>query len=157
MPVIDAYDGHTDVPWPGLYGEIMSRVPSSRFILVTRDPESWWRSVVRHWSLSIVGRKLSPFEKIQFRKYLSCDPRTVFGLKHKHILVDAYMQHLEAVRHDIPTEKLLTFDLLDAEKENKLQAYLKSAQKPEFPHFGNQKNKNQLKRISRNFVKRFRY
>ena len=107
--------------------------------------------------LSIVGRKLSPFEKIQFRKYLSCDPRTVFGLKHKHILVDAYMQHLEAVRRDIPTEKLLTFDLLDAEKENKLQAFLKSAQKPEFPHFGNQKNKNQLKRISRNFVKRFRY
>lgn len=157
MPLIDAYDGHSDVPWPGLYSEIMARFPDSRFILVTRDAEIWWRSLSRHWSLNFVGRKLSPFERIQYRKYLSCDPRIVFGSKHKDVFVKAYMQHIEAVRRDIPPEKLLIFDLLDAEKENRLQAFLRSAQIPEFPHLGNQKGRNQPKRLARNVAKRLRY
>jgi hypothetical protein len=157
MPVIEAYDGHTDVPWPGLYNEIFARVPDSRFILVTRDAESWWRSLARHWSLDIVGRKLSPFERIQYRKYLSCDPRIVFGLKHKEILVNAYAQHIEAVKRDIPPEKLLSIDLVDSEKEDKLQEFLRSARRPEFPPLGNQKDRNQPKRVVRNVVKRLRY
>jgi hypothetical protein len=157
MPVIEAYDGHTDVPWPGLYSEIMTRIPDSRFILVTRDAESWWRSLVRHWSLNIVGRKLSPFERIQFWKYLSCDPRIVFRSKHKDMLVKAYTQHIDAVRRDIPPERLLSIDLLDPEKENKLQAFLQSARKPEFPHLGNQKDRSQAKRIARNISKRLRF
>jgi len=36
-PVIDAYEGFADVPFPGLYVELERTYPESKFILVSRN------------------------------------------------------------------------------------------------------------------------
>jgi hypothetical protein len=52
----DEYDAFKDTPWPLFYKELDELYPDSKFILVTRNSESWIRSAVNdfsHWPNSI--------------------------------------------------------------------------------------------------------
>jgi len=46
---VDKFDAFQDNPWPLLYLELDQRFPGSKFILTRRDPQSWIKSVVRHF------------------------------------------------------------------------------------------------------------
>ncbi len=46
---IPQYDAFQDNPWPLLYKELDARYPGSRFILTTRHPRSWLRSVKKYF------------------------------------------------------------------------------------------------------------
>jgi hypothetical protein len=52
------YDAFQDNPWPLLYREMDKEFPGSKFILTTRDPDSWIVSQVRHF-----GRNETPMRK----------------------------------------------------------------------------------------------
>jgi len=69
-PIINAYDAHSDAPWPGLYRELATAYPKARFILIRRDPESWWESLARDWQIDWVARRLTAFEWVQYRRTL---------------------------------------------------------------------------------------
>jgi hypothetical protein len=45
---VPRYDSFSDNPWPILFDFLDSEYPDSQFVLTTRDPDSWIKSVVRH-------------------------------------------------------------------------------------------------------------
>lgn len=47
-----------DSPWfmPGFYRVLFNRFPGAKFILLTRDPDDWFQSMVRHSGGNVVGR-----------------------------------------------------------------------------------------------------
>ncbi len=59
-------DAFSDIPVPGLYQSLALRWPNARFLLVTRDPYGWARSVKSHMR----SRDLSPYNRIQYAPYL---------------------------------------------------------------------------------------
>jgi len=61
-----ARDAFSDIPIPGLYQTLARRWPNARFLLVTRDPSDWARSVKSHMR----SRDLSPYNRIQYEPYL---------------------------------------------------------------------------------------
>ena len=50
--VATSYDAFRDNPWYLLYAELDRRFPKSRFILTTRDENSWVRSALRYFGNS---------------------------------------------------------------------------------------------------------
>lgn len=48
LKMIRKYDAVEDTPWYKIYKELDSLLPDSKFILTTRDSESWYQSVNRH-------------------------------------------------------------------------------------------------------------
>jgi hypothetical protein len=154
QPVLNAYDGHTDVPWPGLWREILTIMPQSRFIIVLRDPEKWWNSLCLHWRLKFVRRKLSIFERIQYARYIPNCARETFGIEHKKLFIDAYSKHIEEVRSQIPSDRLLVLDLLDTEKAARLDSFLQTGKMPVFAHHNSSRNTSPAKRIYRKIVER---
>ena len=47
-----------DSPWfvPGFYKVLFNRFPKSKFILFNRDPDAWFRSMVKHSGGDVIGR-----------------------------------------------------------------------------------------------------
>jgi hypothetical protein len=56
--LVKKYDAFQDNPWPVIYKYLDEKYPNSRFILTTRNPESWIKSQVRHF-----GRRETPMRK----------------------------------------------------------------------------------------------
>lgn len=48
--LIPQYDAFEDNPWPLLYKSIDENYDDCKFILTVRDPDSWLRSIVNHFS-----------------------------------------------------------------------------------------------------------
>lgn len=65
-PLLHSRQCFSDVPIPGLYRELAQRWPDSRFVLVSREPYAWARSVQSHMK----ERRLSPYNRLQYRNYL---------------------------------------------------------------------------------------
>ena len=133
-PVINAYDGHSDAPWAGLYPELVQRIPDARFILIRRDPEAWWESLARDWQLDWLDRRLSAYEWVQYRRYLEIDPHTLLTRKHRDLFIKAYRSHLEMVPSLVPRARLLSFDLKDKDKSERLSEFAGLNRQVEFPH-----------------------
>lgn len=153
-PVISAYDGHTDVPWPGLWREISAQIPEARFVLMLREPEIWWKSLSTHWRLSYVKRKLSAFERIQYADYVPDCSRRAFGIEHKDLFIDAYNAHIDRVRNAIPAGRLLALELLDPDKATKLGDFLQAKTVPVFSHWNASHKTKPVRRIYRKVVER---
>lgn len=105
-PVLDAYQVHSDVPWPGLVAQLAARYPDALFVLSTRAPEAWWSSLEAHWSLGVRQHRLSPYERIQFRPYLD-NLNRCFGRQHRSELIQAFLAHEAAVSKLLPPDALL--------------------------------------------------
>lgn len=133
-PVISAYDAHSDAPWPGLYLELAKKYPRARFILIRRDPEIWWDSLARDWQIDWVARRLTAFEWVQYRNTLKLSPETLITRRHKDHFLNAYRLHLANVSQYLPPHRLLTVDLEDGHKDEKLSRYLGLENVIPFPH-----------------------
>jgi hypothetical protein len=130
-PVLAAYDFFGDVPFPGLYAELAERLPRSRFVVVERDPDAWWRSVSRHWNLPAGDRVLGALEAIQYRWPLG----TVVGTADREKLLRRYGEHLAAVDRDLgDTGRLLRVKLDDPDIGRALSDFVGVAEQPAFPH-----------------------
>ena len=133
-PIINAYDTHSDAPWPGLYRELAIAYPKARFILIRRDPESWWETLARDWLIDWVARRLTAFEWVQYRRTLDLDPATLITRRYKDRFITAYRHHLMEVAEMLPPRRLLSFDLVDPGKAEKLASLLKLHALVPFPH-----------------------
>lgn len=49
-----------DSPWwyPGFYRVLYHRFPNSKFVLFTRDPDSWFRSMIKHSGGNVLGQPI---------------------------------------------------------------------------------------------------
>jgi hypothetical protein len=69
-PAFKGYSAASDVPIPVLYKQLHARYVEARFILATRDPGDWVRSVRRRKS----RRDFRPFERVQYWHYFPSCP-----------------------------------------------------------------------------------
>jgi hypothetical protein len=49
LPIAREKEALSDNPWPLLYRELDSLFPDSKFVLTTREPQRWMKSLVRHF------------------------------------------------------------------------------------------------------------
>jgi Sulfotransferase domain len=134
-PVIERHDAFSDVPFPALYRELCEIYPGSRFILVTRNLDLWWRSLVQHWKLDQrVFRALDPYELMQYNLH-GGTPLQYVTIKDKSLLVERHEQHVAAVFDFFSKsdEALLSVDLDDAEIAQKLSDFLGVPCRSPFP------------------------
>ncbi|MCS4086119.1 hypothetical protein GGQ10_000918 [Salinibacter ruber] len=82
---LDRYDAFQDNPWPLLYRRMDCHCPGSKFILTTRPPKEWIRSVVMHF-----GGTTTPMREWI---YGVGDPRG-----NEKIYIERYEQHNREVR-----------------------------------------------------------
>jgi hypothetical protein len=59
--ILPFFDAFVDNPWPLLYKELASREPQAKFILTTREEESWLKSVLTYF-----GNSHSEFRKLVY-------------------------------------------------------------------------------------------
>lgn len=140
------FDAFTDVPFPGIYRELAQAFPMSKFVLTTREPESWWDSVVRHFDLTAKEyRVLDPFEKIQYQLYPPETPDTV-SLADKDVLIAKFLQHEESVcDYFASTDRLLKLTLEDADGYRRLAQFVgRPAGETKFPHVRDRRERLKL-------------
>ncbi|MGF1471703.1 MAG: sulfotransferase family protein [Rubrobacteraceae bacterium] len=103
------------ISWPAcfFYKELMEVYPDARFILTTRDPESWAESVVRT-SKVIATVRTARFIPRARKMTALMDALMVPVLggfpPEKERAISAFKQHNAAARAYIPPEKLLVYE-----------------------------------------------
>lgn len=153
-PVIDAYEAHSDVPWPGLFQQILKLYPDSRFVFVKRDPVEWWNSLARHWKLNIVKRYLTTYEYIQYRNYVSLPRRHLVSLADGPLFQSALLKHTELATKTIPPSQLLIVDLGDPAISEKLCRFLGLETRIPFPSTTNKSSLKPRRKFAYRLVRR---
>ena len=120
-PLLQRYNLFSDVPFPGLYRELHTRFPKSRFVLIRRDSESWWRSIARQWALADGPHWLGTFEAIQY----GLPTGTRVTASDRETLIGSMLRHNEEVRKHLgPSGGLFVGDLEDVELGAKLTRFV---------------------------------
>lgn len=132
-PVIERFQAHGGVPYPGLYDVLAERYPDARFILMKRDLDKWWESIRSHWSLWLFNHRLTPFEYVQYRRYLGNGKR-VISLDDREALIDAHRRHVDEVQACLGGRRLLVCNLEDRNKADKFAAFLGLSNVASYPH-----------------------
>jgi hypothetical protein len=132
-PVIESYDFHADIPWPGLYRQLAEIYPASRFVYVERNADQWWKSLTAHWSLNFMFRRLRPFELVQYQPFLPADMR-VIKKSDEPLMVEAFTRHRQDVIAAIPDERLLRIDLTQTTAALQLIKFLGISEPVELQH-----------------------
>lgn len=123
-PIIDAYDAHSDVPYAGLYKELSESYPDAYFVLTRRNLISWWHSLIDHWALWALPRRLDPFEAIQYRPYVGLIRRPLWLFDGRR-LMDAHAKHVEDVEHFFAgNPRFLSLDITDDDKGERFGALI---------------------------------
>lgn len=133
-PLFYRYDCFLDVPFPGLYRVLDRRFPNSRFILVRRDPMSWWRSISRHWELDKGARRLDAFEELVYRQYAPAD-KVLITKDDAPVMLSKFNRHYEEVQAFFGgrSGKLLVVNLEDDDLNVQISRFLDAAALP-YPH-----------------------
>lgn len=123
-PVFESRDAFSDVPVPGLYRELAERWPDSRFVLVSRDPWGWARSVRGHMK----NRRLSPFNWIQYRLYIPQTVQRVADLSEEE-LASIHERHTQEVTQYFHSylgqpERLCHVDIRDGQVGEQISRFL---------------------------------
>ena len=135
MPVFTQFETFTDLPIPGLYRELDERFPGSRFILVEREPEDWWASLINHWHLPEEGRRtLDPYEYLQYN-YADETPLTEVTVDSKAGILHRYNRHLARVKtyFEGRPDALISVAMDDPEMARKLADFLQASDVPKYP------------------------
>ena len=144
-PLIDAYEGFADVPFPGLYVELERTYPESKFILVSRNLQDWWSSLIRHWQWNKSPRThtFGNYEYIQYNRYTTT-PLCSVDLGDRDILIDLHVQHLASVRAHFAGHpgRLLEVNVEDPEIGARIAAFAGRTETTPYPHVGATKDRN---------------
>ncbi len=116
------FDGYqATVDWPGcsFYRDLMERYPDAKVLLSTRDPNSWYESVLGtiyripgSLMLALVKPILSHF-RVLFRAVDDAIWQGTFDgrFEDREYAIAVFERHNEAVRRYVPPERLLVFDV----------------------------------------------
>ena len=113
MSILEGLDAVTDSPIAATFEALDSGYPGSKFILTTREKESWLRSYSSLWAQ--VGPNLRENAHRPHARYIFAFNRQLYGVADmdEELFARGYDQHLRRVREhfrDRP-EDLLTVDL----------------------------------------------
>ena len=105
------------VDWPASYfwRELMALYPDAKIILTERDAEAWYKSISQTIFDSVMREvddsKLDPIRLAQRKMGRYLVGEKVFGGRFdKAHVIDVYRRNGEAVRREVPRERLLEFD-----------------------------------------------
>lgn len=138
--LVRQYDAFQDNPWPVIYREMDQKYPGSKFIFMTRSPESWINSQVRDFGLS----------ETPMRKW-------IYGVGCPQGNEDVYVARFERHNREVVEyfadrpDDLLMLDLPQGDGWEKLCTFLgKGVPDTPFPHA----NKASFSRKIKNWVSR---
>ena len=119
----DMFDAFSDNPFPVMYQYFDTTYPGSKFIMITRSPQSWYESIKK---LNIYLNKeiIDPFERTFFETYLPNVPARFDEISVKDYL-KCYNSHIEAVSNYFQSkDNLLSLDISDEKKGIKISQFL---------------------------------
>lgn len=104
------------ISWPAcfFYEELMEAYPDAKFILTTRDPESWAESVIRTSKVIATVRKARFIPRARKMTALmdALMVPIIGGIPpEKERAIQAFNEHNAAVKEYIPSEKLLVYEV----------------------------------------------
>ena len=113
--LLDGYRAAVD--WPACYfwRELMAEFPNAKVLLTERDPESWYNSISRT-IFEIIARADAMADdpvrgpQIRMSRYVVRDKTFGGNIDKDHVLA-VYKAHNEAVKREVPPEKLLVYDV----------------------------------------------
>ena len=111
-------DAFEDSPWwlPGFYKVLHHRFPGARFILLTRDPAAWFRSMVAHSDGHVIGdnrvhckiyRRELEFFRLMEGDPLADDDKQRFDSEHR-LKLSHMEEHYKAI-YELHTTEVLDF------------------------------------------------
>ncbi len=125
----EIFAGHrSSVDWPGgyFYRELMEAYPDAKVLLSVRDPEAWERSFRDTiWTMSygetvmpLLSRARAEIDP-RWKRYLALvdrmfwGPQGTFAAGHAEPaqLIEQMLAHEEAVKRDVPPERLLVWEV----------------------------------------------
>jgi len=151
-PALAGYDAAGDVPVPVLYRQFEARYPEAKFLLVTRDPAAWAKSVREH----IGARPFAAPEKVQYWQYFPNRPERIGDLTDDQ-LVAMYWEHTARVEayFNGRREKLGVFPIDAPDAPQRIAAFLGIDGKRPFPHVRHdEKKRTLLRRLAESVARR---
>ncbi|WP_298420959.1 sulfotransferase family protein [uncultured Kordia sp.] len=133
--IFDTYDAFQDTPWFWFYKELHERYPNAKFILSSRNPQKWMRSVSNHFG----GNPNWKFHSWIYNG--NGDP-----IGNEDLYIETFKMHNAEVKAFFEgNPNFLEMNLADGDNWNKLCSFL-NRRKPlyTFPHVssvGDQTNK----------------
>ena len=119
----DQFDAFTDMPYHSMFEYFDNKYPGSKFILITRDIDSWIKSVNKIYSFFDI-KDFNPIERFVYKKYLDKIPKDRSECTDE-VLSELYNSHVFAVSEYFSGRTdLLTLDLYDQDKERKIIDFL---------------------------------
>lgn len=142
------YDAFQDNPWAVLYEHLDRMCPDSKFILTTRDPDSWLESAIHTF-----GNSTSPMREWI---YGFGDP-----IGHEDVYFERYMRHNADVIQYFSgrgADRFLVMSLEEGDGWDKLCSFLgvPIVQDKPFPHRNNSEEKRRFKWRARRLFRKVR-
>lgn len=113
--LLKGYQASVDFPTCLHFRELMQAFPDAVVVLNTRDPEKWFDSWQALWSAFEDAR--DPTKIVRFHKWPAMldamIDRYFGGNIERESNIAVFNQHLEAVRREVPADKLLEFSVTE--------------------------------------------
>lgn len=149
LPIIDRYDVFEDTPWFMLYEELLENYPDSKFILTLRNPESWYKSVLKHFG---------GYSEWNFHSWIYKGHGDPIG--NKDLYIYTYTKHNKAVQEyfKLKNKKLLVMHLPEDFNWKILCDYLEcKIPWGKFPHANSATSRNTWMRTFLDYLKKAYY
>lgn len=119
----DMFDAFSDNPFPVMYEYFDTTYPESKFIMIKRDPGSWYRSIQK-LNEYLNKTDIDPFESTFFARYLDNVPHRFDQISYDDYIL-CYKRHIKAVENYFKDkDNLLVLDIDDEKKGTKIAAFL---------------------------------
>ena len=130
-PVFDRFQAVSDVPLPALYSELADAYPQAKFLLVTRDPVSWIRSVRNQTR----RRALHPFEIMQYTRMAGHEVTDLTAVSDQQITAWFFKYHADVLQFfSAHPERLLFGSLADPDLAQRIADFLEVEGQFTMPH-----------------------
>lgn len=141
---VPRYDAFRDNPWPVLFRDLDRLFPGSKFILTTRDMDSWIKSAVGHFD-----RQDTPMRKWIYGAGHPLGNEALYVQRHKDHIADA-LEYFYGRADD-----LLVLSLIEGEGWEKLCPFLdRPIPTQRFPHVVPKQKARRLHRRARRWLTR---
>ena len=119
----DMYEAFSDNPYPVMYKHFDETYPGSKFIMIKRDPDSWYKSI-QSLNEFLHKDEIDPFERTFFTAYLKNVPKTFKEIPYNDY-IKCYNSHIRAVEEYFKDkDNLLVLDISDDKKGVKIANFL---------------------------------
>ncbi len=145
LPLLGRYNAFSDVPFPVLFRQAARDFPEAKFLLLSRNPETWLNSVRSH----VGSGNFKPFERIQYWQYFPECPKRLSQIPENGLL-ELQQRHIDAVKSTIDSdEKLLVTELERDDVGESICEFLGREQKVKLPRVSAAKSFNIRRAVSK--------